>query len=92
VVVSGNDDRARELYAAAVAPFAVNKAVLKISDSAAAPQNLPPALADVVPNLPAVKEGTSVAVICSNFTCQPPVSDPDALAKLLHDALMAKAA
>ena len=52
VVVVGNDERARELYAAAVAPFAVNKAVLKVSDSAAAPQNLPPALAEVVPNLP----------------------------------------
>jgi uncharacterized protein YyaL (SSP411 family) len=92
VVVTGNDDRARELYAAAVAPFAVNKAVLKISDSAAAPQNLPPALADVVPNLPAVKDGKSAAVICSNFACLPPVSDPDALAKSLHDALVAKAA
>jgi uncharacterized protein len=92
VVVVGNDERARELYAAAVAPFAVNKAVVKVSDSAAAPQNLPPALAEVVPNLAAVKEGKSTAILCSNFTCQPPISDPDALAKLLHDALMAKAA
>ncbi len=92
VIVVGNDERARQLYAAAVAPFAVNKAVLKVSDSAAAPQNLPPALAEIVPNLPAVKEGKSIAVICSNFTCQPPISDPDALAKALHDVLMAKAA
>ena len=91
VVVVGNDARARELYAAAVAPFAVNKAVLKISDSAAAPQNLPPALAETVPNLPGVTD-RSTAVICSNFTCQPPISDPDDLAKLLHNALMAKAA
>ena len=92
VVVVGNDERARQLYAAAVAPFAVNKAVLKVSDSAAAPQNLPPALAQVVPNLPAVKEGKSTAILCSNFTCQPPISDPDDLAKSLHDALIAKAA
>jgi len=92
VVVVGNDERARELYAAAVAPFAVNKAVLKVSDSAAAPQNLPPALAEVVPNLPALKEGKSTAIICSNFTCQPPISDPDELAKALHEVLMAKAA
>ncbi len=82
VVVVGNDERARELYAAAVAPFAVNKAVLKISDSAAAPQNLPPALAQVVPNIPAVKDGKSTAILCSNFTCQPPISDPDDLAKI----------
>jgi uncharacterized protein YyaL (SSP411 family) len=92
VVVVGNDEPARQLYAAAVAPFAVNKAVLKVSDSAAAPQNLPPALAEVVPSVPAIKEGKSAAVICSNFTCQPPVSDPDELAKSLHDVLMAKAA
>jgi hypothetical protein len=92
VVVVGNDERARQLYAAAVAPFAVNKAVVKVSDSAATPQNLPPALAEIVPNLPAVKEGRSTAIICSNFTCRPPVSDPDDLAKSLHDALVAKAA
>ncbi|MBZ5568519.1 MAG: thioredoxin domain-containing protein [Acidobacteriia bacterium] len=92
VVVAGNDERARELYAAAVAPFAVNKAVLKISDSAAAPQNLPPAFADTVPNLPPAKEGKAIAIICSNFTCQPPISDPDDLARALHDVLMAKAA
>jgi len=92
VVVVGNDARARELYAAAVAPFAVNKAVVKVSDSAAAPQNLPPVLAETVPNLPAVKEEKSTAVLCSNFTCRPPITDPDELAKALHDVLMAKAA
>ncbi|MGZ4818092.1 MAG: thioredoxin domain-containing protein, partial [Terriglobales bacterium] len=92
VVVVGNDERARELYAAAVAPFAVNKAVVKVSDSAAAPQNLPPVLAETVPNIPAVKDGKSTAVLCSNFTCQPPISDPDELAKVLHETLVAKAA
>ena len=76
----------------ALAPFALNKVVLRMADSEAAPQNLPPALAEVVPNLPAVKEGKSTAIICSNFTCRPPISDPDELAKSLHDALMAKAA
>jgi uncharacterized protein YyaL (SSP411 family) len=92
VVVVGNDERARQLYAAAVAPFAVNKAVLKVSDSVAAPQNLPPALADTVPNLTLAKEGKSAAIICSNFACQPPISDPDELARSLHDVLIAKAA
>ena len=92
VVVVGNDERARELYAAAVAPFAVNKAVVKVSDSAAAPQNLPPVIAETVPNIPAVKDGKSTAVLCSNFTCRPPISDPDELAKVLHETLVAKAA
>ena len=63
-----------------------------ITDHHLPEQDLPPALAEVVPNLPAVKEGKSTAIICSNFTCRPPISDPDELAKSLHDALMAKAA
>jgi uncharacterized protein YyaL (SSP411 family) len=92
VVVIGNDERARQLCAAAIAPFAANKAVLKIADSGAAPQNLPPSLAEVVPNLPAIKEGRSTAVICSNFACHSPISEADELAKALHEALLAKAA
>ncbi len=92
IVVAGSDDSARQLYAAAVAPFAINKAVVFVGDGAAAPQNLPPALAEVLPNLPAMREGKSAAVICSNFACQPPVFDPDELAKTLHSALMARAA
>ncbi|MGI9103977.1 MAG: thioredoxin domain-containing protein [Terriglobales bacterium] len=92
VAVVGNDDRARELYAAALAPFALNKSVVKVSDSAAAPRNLPPVLAQTVPELPAVKEGKSAAILCSNFVCRPPISDPDELARLLREALVAKAA
>jgi uncharacterized protein YyaL (SSP411 family) len=84
VVVFGNDQAAYHLYAAAVAPFALNKSVIRLQS---AQQKLPPALAETVPNLPAVKEGKSVAVICSNFTCMPPISDPDELAKTLREVL-----
>jgi len=49
-------------------------------ENEALPQNLPPALAETIPNLPEVKVGKPVAVVCSNFTCQPPVSEPEALA------------
>jgi uncharacterized protein YyaL (SSP411 family) len=84
VVVIGNDQAAQQLYAAAVAPFALNKSVIHLRS---AQQALPPALADTVPNLPAVKEGKSVAVACSNFTCMPPIGDPDELASSLRELL-----
>lgn len=86
VVVIGTDQRAQELYAAALAPFALNKSVIRLRS---ADEKLPPALAETVPNLPSVKEGKSVAVVCSNFTCMPPVTDPDQLAATLSQVLSA---
>ncbi|HVZ17435.1 MAG TPA: hypothetical protein VG897_09990 [Terriglobales bacterium] len=83
VVVVGNDRTADELYAAAIAPFALNKSVVRLR----AIGELPPALVETVSALPGVKEGKPVAVVCSNFTCLPPISDPDGLAKLLHETL-----
>jgi len=83
VVVIGSDRTADELYAAAIAPFALNKSVIRLRSLG----ELPPALTETVPALPGVKEGKSVAVICSNFTCMPPISDPDQLAKTLHEVL-----
>ncbi len=84
VVVIGNDQTAQHLYAAAIAPFALNKSVIRLHN---AQQQRPPALADTVLNLPGVKEGKSVAIICSDFTCQPPITDPDQLAKTLSEVL-----
>jgi uncharacterized protein YyaL (SSP411 family) len=83
VVVIGSDQLADQLYAAALAPFALNKAVLRLSDNEAAPQNLPPALAETIPHLPGIAEGKSLAVVCTNFTCRPPISDPNELARAL---------
>jgi uncharacterized protein YyaL (SSP411 family) len=87
VVVIGEDERAQQLEAAALAPFALNKAVLRIAHNDVVPQNLPPALAETIANLPAVKEAKSVAVVCSGFTCQPPVADPDELERALRASL-----
>jgi hypothetical protein len=84
IVIVGNGELADRLYAAAAAPYSASKAVLKVAASKAVPQNLPPALAETIPHLPAVKEEKTVAVICSGFTCQPPISDPDELARSLH--------
>ncbi len=83
VVVVGSGDRAEKLYAAAVAPFSLNKSVVHLPEGGAVPQMLPPALAETIPNLPAIKKGHTVAVVCSNFSCQPPISEPAELAQAL---------
>ena len=48
----------------------------------------PPALAATIANLP--KPEGAVAILCSNFTCQPPITDPDELARALQQAILGK--
>ena len=86
VVIVGNDELAGRLYDAAIASYAANKTVIKLEANQAVPQNLPPALAESIPQLPGVREGKTLAVICSGFTCQPPVSDPSELRRRLTRA------
>jgi uncharacterized protein YyaL (SSP411 family) len=76
VVIVGEDETATGLCRAALRTFSPNNSVVCIEHSEAVPQNLPPALADTIPHLPALHQGRSFAVICSNFTCQPPIMDP----------------
>ena len=73
VVVVGEDDKAEALLKAASAPYAVNLSVVHLTDSEAVAENLPPALAETIPNLPALKEKKSFAVVCTNFACRPPI-------------------
>ncbi|HET9364329.1 MAG TPA: thioredoxin domain-containing protein, partial [Candidatus Angelobacter sp.] len=84
VVVVGNDEAAQDLYRSAVAPFALNKAVMKFSTQEnVVPQNLAPALAQTIPRLPTISEKRSAAIICSGFSCQPPIADPKELTESL---------
>jgi uncharacterized protein YyaL (SSP411 family) len=83
VVIAGSGDQAGQLYRAAVRRFSLNKSVLRLAQGEIVPQMLPPALAETIPNLPAVKEGKTVAVVCSGSTCQPPVSEVVELEKAL---------
>ena len=77
VVVIGHDEAAASLCRAALRAFSPGKSVLCIAASEAVPQNLAPALAETIPQLPALRDGRSFAVICSNFACQPPVWSTD---------------
>jgi uncharacterized protein len=90
VVVVGEDEKARILLKAAIAPFAVNKSVVHLTDSEAVGRNLPPVLAGTIPNLPALKQNKSLAVVCTDFACQPPVEDPEQLSALLREAVPTK--
>jgi uncharacterized protein YyaL (SSP411 family) len=82
VVVVGKDVAASELYRAAVQPLDLNAAVMRLDADKAVAQNLPPALAATIPHLPALGGGKSFAVVCSGFTCQPPVFDAQELARV----------
>ena len=84
VVVIGGGEPAQELYRVAVGPFSFSKAVLKLTREQVVPQNLPPALAETIPQLPIIENGKAAATICSGFSCQPPIFDPQQLAKALR--------
>jgi len=73
VIVIGKDETAGLLYRAAMDCPTLNKAVLRLAASQAVPQNLPPALAKTLPGLPHLTTGKSFVVICSGFTCYPPL-------------------
>ncbi len=81
VCVIGDDARARELEKAALARYAVNKSVIRLRTLG----ELPPALAETLPHLPAASG--SFAVVCSGRGCQPPVEDADKLAEMVNAAL-----
>ena len=87
VVVVGEDEQAKALLRAAITPFAVNKSVIHLTDSEAVAQNLPPVLAETVPNLPTLKSKKSVAIVCTDFTCQPPVQNAVELERALQQVL-----
>ena len=86
IVVIGNGEKAAHLEAAALKRFGLNQSVLRVPQEKVLSQMLPPALAETIPNLPAAKKGHTVAVICSGFTCQPPIPEPADLERALAKA------
>jgi uncharacterized protein len=87
VVVAENQERARDLYRAAIEPFAFAKTVLYLTPNQAVAENLPPALAATIPNLPQLGQSAPFAVLCSGMTCQPPIFEAEELRRKLRDAL-----
>jgi uncharacterized protein len=84
VVIVGKGELTDKLYGAASKDFFFGKTVLRLEASQVASQNLPAALAATIPQVPEVKAGKTVAIVCSGFTCQPPISNPEELAGVLR--------
>jgi hypothetical protein len=78
IIVLDSGDGAQRLYRTALSKFSFGKAVLKLQANNAVPQNLPPVLAETIPKVP-TSGSESVAIICSNFTCRPPIADAEEL-------------
>jgi uncharacterized protein len=90
IVVVGEDENAEALLKAAIAPFAVNVSVVHLTGSEAVAQNLPPVLAETVPNVPALKENRSFALVCTDFACLPPIDNPERLSTVVGEAIAAR--
>jgi uncharacterized protein len=75
VVITGKGGIGDQLESTALAPFSTTKSVIRLTENELVRANLPPSLAETLPNLPAAKSGEQVALICSNFACQPPLRD-----------------
>jgi uncharacterized protein YyaL (SSP411 family) len=88
VVISSSeiDESANALARTANGIFAFNKAVIRLQASQAVAENLPPALAATIPHLPELKSGKSFAVLCSGFSCQPPITSAQELQTALVTA------
>jgi uncharacterized protein YyaL (SSP411 family) len=87
VVVVGEGREAHELAAMANARYAVNKQVIPMRPDQITAGNLPPALAETLPNLPELKSGKAFAVLCKGNACLPPVSDAETLLESLSSLL-----
>jgi uncharacterized protein YyaL (SSP411 family) len=84
VVVTGaaGDPRAAELERAASQTYRFGKSLLRVTPEHAASGKLAPALAETIPHLNAQ---AAQALVCVETSCQPPVADAAALAKLLTE-------
>lgn len=82
VVVTGaeNDPAAQALEDAAHSIFRFGKSVLRVKPGASL-EDLPLALRETLPHLPA---GKSLALVCTGTTCLPPTSDPEQLKLLIN--------
>jgi len=89
IVIVGDDDVSQQLYAIAASFFGLDNSILKLPANEAVAQNLPPSLAETIPNLTGATKGKSAAVLCYGVSCQPPIFDPEQLRQSLARGLKA---
>jgi uncharacterized protein len=85
IVILGDDADAEKLYKTALANLRFGKSVLKLERSKAVKENLPPSLAETIPQVPALRDGKSMAILCTDFACLPPIFDPEELTRAVKN-------
>jgi hypothetical protein len=85
VIVIGDGEDAERLFKAANIGFALNKTSLRLTPNESVAQNVPPALAETIAALRG-NSSPAIALVCSGFTCQPPISHPEQLTQKLRES------
>jgi uncharacterized protein len=89
ILIIGSGESVGSLSTAALSPFALNKTVVCLTENELTAQNLPPALASTISSFSPPVDGHAIALVCSGFTCQPPLSDAAQLSTVLRHQLIA---
>jgi len=84
VVVVGSGPEATRLEATAMARFAVNKTVLRISPHQLVEGGIPEALAETLLTIPAPEKADAWALVCRRRACLPPITDAESLLEALE--------
>jgi hypothetical protein len=85
-VIVGRGLAARQLAAIANARYAVNKAVILLAPEPIEAGDLPPLLAETLPQLPGLAQASDkpVALVCRGTSCLPPAATPEALIEQIN--------
>ena len=83
VVVVGSGQEADELETIAMARFAVNKSVIRITPGQVVADGLPEALAETVVQVPRPEGSAAWALVCRGRVCMPPLTDAEDLLEAL---------
>ena len=88
-VIVGQGLPGRQLAAVANARYAVNKAVILLRPEQVMAENLPPLLAETLPQLPGFdrSSGQARALVCRGATCLPPATTPEVLIEQINAAV-----
>ena len=86
IAIIGPESATHEMHRVAARHFRLNRSILRLGEGQVVAANLPLALAETLSNLPGVQNTGAMAVVCSNFTCQPPINSAADLEKLLLEA------
>jgi len=88
VVAESNTETTADAFTTVAATaFAFNKTVLRLKADQVVAANLPPALAETLPNIPQLSPREPFAVLCSGSACQPPIRAAAELQRALDSAL-----